>query len=660
MKHADLQQSGESATLVPAASFSQAVRQLIGVNEQTIIPDAERRKNTLTFALIGLFFLLIVGLINCTVNADDPRLSLQGELQVLQVCLLMLPAACLARWGRRPEWAENLLIWAGLFIFSSNVVLGGWSGDAVYWTFAFPYLVFFLRGQRIGWLVGLLYAALVPATMYYSTQHWDFWKYGTNECVYYGVAYFFNVLTAAHFNLLRSVFQTRLWEQVEFHTGEVRRHVDSLQFNATHDLVTGLHNRQGVINAIADALAAGAGQSGYLFVVSMRFFRVPELAGIVGTDRVDAALAGLAAALRQQVPDLVDIGRTRLDELTLVWPARCSDADVLAPISRIEALPELDDLGFSVHEEFAFGVAVQACAEPAWAGELLRKAEQALLFSVNNRLRSRFYDVTLDDHFVRRNRRYEKIRSAVLDEQLVLHYQPQIDLASGRVVGAEALVRWFDPEEGMIPPDHFIPIIESTGLLPRFSTWTIGRAMRDCAAWQAALPGVTVSINLSADALLEPEVVQAVEDERERYGLDPAVVIVELTESVLLKSPEAALAMMERLVASGIRLSIDDYGAGFSSLTYVKQLPAHEMKIDKSFVGCLSSNSQDQAIVESSINLGHDFGLKVLAEGIEDETTLNMLRQAGCDLGQGWHFAKALPVDDFVRWSLSRAAISYP
>jgi EAL domain-containing protein (putative c-di-GMP-specific phosphodiesterase class I)/GGDEF domain-containing protein len=658
MSHASVPQPEVGVVSAPAAaSFSHAVRQLIGLSEQVIVPDAERSKNTLIFALIGLGFLLVVGLINCTVNGDDPRLGLQGKLQMLQVGLLMVPAVLLALWGRHPVWAENLLVWAGLFIFSSNVVLGGWAGDAIYWTFVFPYLVFFLRGQRIGWLIGLLYSGVVPVLMYYSTKHWDYWKYATDQCVYYGVAYVFNVLTAAHFNVLRSAFQTRLWEQVEFHTGEVRRHLDALQFNATHDLVTGLPNRQGTINAIADNLSVSSGQRGYRFVVCLRFFRVPELAGIVGMERVDEALTSLAGTLRLEIPQLIMVGRTRQDELTLLLPATRDDAEVLAPVLGLEHLREMGDHGFSIHEEFAIGVAVQPCDETVWAGELLRKAEQALLFAVNNGQRSQYYDVGLDEHFVRRNRRYEKLRVAVLDERLALHYQPQIDLRNGRVVGAEALVRWRDPEEGMIPPDHFIPIIESTGLLQHFSMWTIGRAMADCAAWQSVLPGVTVSINLSAHALLEPEVVRAVEDERHRCGLDPALVIVELTESVLLKSPEAALAMMERLVTSGIRLSIDDYGAGFSSLTYVKQLPAHEMKIDKSFIVCLADSAQDQAIVASSIKLGHDFGLKVLAEGIEDAVALEMLRAAGCDYGQGWHFAKAMPLDEFFPWSEARSAL---
>ena len=167
------------------------------------------------------------------------------------------------------------------------------------------------------------------------------------------------------------------------------------------------------------------------------------------------------------------------------------------------------------------------------------------------------------------------------------------------------------------------------------------------------MPGVTVSINLSADALHDPDVVQALEMGLALNNLTPSLVIVELTESVMLKSPEMALVIMQSIVGMGMHLSIDDYGAGFSSLTYVKQLPAHELKIDKSFITDLINSRQDRAIVESSIDLGHDFGLKVLAEGVEDQATMDMLHQAGCDLGQGWHFAKALSLPVFKKWALA-------
>lgn len=658
MEKADQQRSSEERAPASASRFSLAVRQLIGVGEQVIAPDEERNKSTLTFVLIGLVFLLVAGIVNSTVYAHDARLSVQGRMQLFQVCALLVPNVALALWGRRPLWSENLLVANGFVIFSSNVVFGGWSGDVIFWTFVYPYLVFFLRGQQVGWLVGLLYTVVTPFVMFYSSHHWDFWKYEGSQCLFYGLAYFFNVLTAAYFNVLRSSFQSRLWDMVEFNTGEARRHLQSLQFNVTHDLATGLPNRQGTIEAIRDALEEYAGQRVSLFVVTVRFFRVIELASIVGMDKVNSSLAMLAGRLRQQIPDLIAIGRTRQDELTLLLPENQGEAGVIAAIQGIEDIGEVVDAGeFSIHEEFAFGVMVHDVNEPVWAGELLRKAEQALLFAVTNRQRCQFYDTALSAYFIRRNLRYQKLRSALLDERLTLHYQPQVNLRNGRVVGAEALARWFDPEEGTIPPDEFIPIIESTGLLPRFSVWTIQRGVRDCAAWQSQLPGVSVSVNLSADILHDPEIVEVIENVLSQHQLDPKLLVIELTESVMLKSPETALSAMHRLVACGVRLSIDDYGAGFSSLTYVKQLPAHEMKIDKSFIVRLPSCKQDRAIVESSIALGHDFGLVVLAEGIEDAATSAYLDEVGCDLGQGWHFARALALDEFVGWAASRASV---
>ncbi len=639
-----------------AAGFLRTAGQLLGVGEQDIVPDENRRKNTLIFTTIGTLALLGFGLVN--VGYSEPaRLHLMGLVQILEVCFLLAPAVWLTNRGTRPVWAENMLVFAGFVIFASNVVFGGQSGDSPYWTFVYPYLVFFLRGQKVGWAVGLLFSISVPVLMYYSSSHWHFWTYDPLHCVYYGVSYFFNVLTAAYFNLLRSMFQKQLWSQVEFNTGEVRRHLATLQFNSTHDLPTRLPNRQGFIDALATALTAHHKEGGYLLVVCIRFFRVSELASMVGLDTVDASMALLAGRLRQQLPGVRVLGRPSHDKLALVLWCERADEAALAPVREIRHMRHALDPGeFSIHVEYTFGVAVQACGEAAWAGELVRKAEQALLFADDNDLASQLYDSALSAHFVARNHRYEKLREALFSEQLTLHYQPQLDLRSGRVVGAEALARWFDPEEGPIAPDRFIPIIESTGLLHRFSVWTIALAVRDCAAWQAQLPGATVSINLSAESLHDAEVLHSLEQALARWQLDPALVVIELTESVLLKTPADALAHMERLVELGARLSIDDYGAGFSSLTYLKQLPAHEMKIDMSFVRNLRSSPQDQAIVKSSIELGHDLHFKVLAEGIEDAAALQLLTDAGCDLGQGWYFSKALPVADFVAWALNRQA----
>jgi len=622
-----------------------SVLRLLGAGEQDIAPDSERQKNTRTFAVIGFVALLAYGMTN--LSAADARLQFQARIQLAEVLLLMVPSLWLAFYSRRPERAESALVGSGIVIFASNTLIGGLHGDAIYWSFVFPYLVFFLRGQQVGWLVGVLNSTLVPWLMFYSSTHWNLWHYDPQLCVYYGVAYLFNVLTAAHFNLLRSSFQQHLWEQVDANTREARRHLAALAFNATHDTATGLLNRQGIIEEIRTTLTDQVPGTGYLFVVSIQFHRVMELAGIVGMDQVNGSLARLAERLRQQIPDTVAIGRTRQDHLTLLLRSASDDPAIVAPIHAIDQLPGASIAGeFTIHDDFCFGVAIERFGvtdkEP---DDLLRKAEQALLYGSNHRQRGQFYDAALAQHLLRHNLRYEKLRQAVLADALTLHYQPQVDLASAQVVGAEALVRWFDAEEGMIPPDAFIPIIESTGLLNHFSIWTIRQGMRDCASWQADLPGVTVSINLSADTLHDPLVVQALEDALASHAIDPALVIVELTESVMLKSPEMAMAMMRKIVDLGLHLSIDDYGAGFSSLTYVKQLPAHELKIDKSFISDLTRNAQDQAIVASTVELGHDFGLKVLAEGVEDAATMAMLRSLGCDLGQGGHYGKARPLE---------------
>ena len=633
------------------SEFVYSLGELFGVGEQEIVPDESRRKNTLTFTVIGTIALLAFGLLN-TSEASSARLVQLGWIQISEVFLLLVPAIFLTYRGTRPVWAENMLVVSGFLIFASNNVYGGHTGDSPYWSFVFPYLVFFLRGQRVGWFVGLLFGLFVPLLMYYSATHWNTWPYQTEHCVFYAVSYGFNVLTAAYFNLLRSSFQNKLMELVAFNTGEVRRHLETLQYNATHDQATSLLNRQGFHEALQACLDGASPVSGNVQVIYISFSRATELAATVGMDKVDESVRRLAQWLPTYIPDLQLIARPGNDTLALV--VYC-DADGLAAVQAIQAIrqiPGRTDIGeFSVHVEYVFGVAVQRADRPIGASDLLRKAEQAFLFAQENKLDFQFYDGALNQHFLGKNLRYEKLREAVYGNRLTLHYQPQLDLASGKVVGAEALARWMDPTEGMILPGKFIPIIESTGLLHRFSVWTVQTAIRDCAQWQRELPGVSVAINLSAGALMDADVLLSFERALQQWKLDPALVLVELTESVLLNSPALALERIERLLKLGARLSIDDYGAGFSSLTYLKQLPAHEMKIDMSFVRQLASNPEDQAIVKSSIALGHDLQLKVLAEGIEDADALAILVRAQCDLGQGWFFAKALPLAEFIAWA---------
>ena len=632
------------------SQFVHAIGELLGVGEQEIVPDERRRKNTLVFTVIGTFSLLAFGLININ-DGQNVRLLQLGWIQVLEVCLLLIPAIVLTYRGTRPVWSENALVLSGFVIFASNNVFGGHTGDSPYWSFVYPYLVFFLRGQKIGWIVGVAYIAIVPSLMYFSSNHWNIWHYQTEHCVFYAISYAFNVLTAAYVNLLRSNFQNKLMELVAFNTGEARRHLETLQYNASHDQGTGLLNRQGLIEALDACLERAYIFGRHIQVVYISLSRAAELAAIVGLDKVDESIRQLAQQLPSHLPELQLIARLGQDKLALVLYCNSIGSASIEPIRAIRQIPGgSEKVDFSVHVEYVFGVAVQHPQRAIRAADLLRKAEQALLFAHENKLDYQFYDSALNQHFLGKNLRYEKLRVALYDNQLTLHYQPQVDLVTGKIAGAEALARWFDPTDGMILPGKFIPIIETTGLLHRFSVWSVETAVRDCAQWQRELPGVSVSINLSAGALMDIKVLESLEQALQQWKLDPSLVIVELTESVLLISPKQALARIDRLLKLGARLSIDDYGAGFSSLTYLKQLPAHEMKIDMSFVQQLATNVEDQAIVKSSIALGHDLQLSVLAEGIEDAMALKLLIQSRCDLGQGWYFSKALPLSEFIAW----------
>ena len=429
-----------------------------------------------------------------------------------------------------------------------------------------------------------------------------------------------------------------------------------LQQMAFYDQLTGLPNRSLFIDLVQREMLAAErnGQHFGIFFIDLDRFKAVN--DSMGHAAGDALLIEVARRLREVLREVDVVCRQSGDEF-LVLVRDIDHWESLGELAqRILRVVEAPVVLAQIPVKVSASMGIALFPEDGRDFETLVKNADIAVYQAKTlgRARYSFYHSELNSRLLANLELEQELAYAIDHNQLVLHYQPQLDLKTGRVVGAEALARWNDPQDGMIPPDKFIPIIESTGLLHRFSVWTVARALRDCSAWQTRLPGVSVSINLSADALHDPEVLQTVEQHLMSSGLSPALVVMELTESVLLTSPEAALDCMARFVALGVKLSIDDYGAGFSSLTYLKQLPAQEMKIDKSFMENLAEGSKDRAIVLSSIELGHDLGLKVLAEGIEDEATCHALRDAGCDLGQGWWFAKAMPSADFENWTLAR------
>jgi EAL domain-containing protein (putative c-di-GMP-specific phosphodiesterase class I) len=223
-------------------------------------------------------------------------------------------------------------------------------------------------------------------------------------------------------------------------------------------------------------------------------------------------------------------------------------------------------------------------------------------------------------------------------------------MASGDVCGAEALVRWPHPVHGLIPPDQFIPLAEQTGLIVKLTDWVLAEAIRQCREWQRVGRRLDVSVNLSMWNLHDPALPDRVAELLRANSLSPEWLRLELTESALMADTERAMDVLARLSALGLRLAVDDFGKGYSSLTYLKRLPVDELKIDKSFVREMAADSTDAAIVAATVAMGHALGLRVVAEGIEDQATWDMLIGMGCDVAQGYHIARPLAADALVRW----------
>jgi EAL domain-containing protein (putative c-di-GMP-specific phosphodiesterase class I) len=243
-----------------------------------------------------------------------------------------------------------------------------------------------------------------------------------------------------------------------------------------------------------------------------------------------------------------------------------------------------------------------------------------------------------------------ELRAAIEQDELVLYYQPKVCLRTGRCDRVEALVRWQHPQRGLVPPDDFIPLAEQTGLIKSLTQWVIHSALRQCRVWLDEGLDISVGVNLSMRNLHDPDLVEQISQLLAATGVPAAALNLEVTESALMTDPLRALGSLARLRAIGVEIAIDDFGTGHASLSYLKQMPVEEIKLDRSFVRDMTSDKNDFTIVRSTIELAHDLGLRVIAEGVEDQETWDLLVKLGCDLAQGYHMSRPLPEAALRHW----------
>jgi diguanylate cyclase (GGDEF)-like protein len=333
------------------------------------------------------------------------------------------------------------------------------------------------------------------------------------------------------------------------------------------------------------------------------------------------------------------------DELTAVGAAKRLRDVLQAPFL-------IDD--FTLHLDAAIGVAVQA-DHPDDADALLQQANIAMDRAKSSGTGVQTYSPQPDGRIDDRLTMTEALRTALYDEdQFVLHYQPKLTLATGCVSGVEALVRWRQPDRGLIFPDQFLPLAEAAGLMPALTTVVLDQALRQCAAWRSVGLDLSVAVNLSTSDLLDPELPVLIDALLTNLSVPPSALHLEITESVVMRDPERSLATLERLDALGVRLAVDDYGTGYSSLAYLSTLPVHDLKLDKSFVIAMGGDGQDaeraRSIVASTVTLSNALGLDLIAEGVETAEILTQLRELGCTAAQGYHISRPLTATALTAW----------
>jgi diguanylate cyclase (GGDEF)-like protein/PAS domain S-box-containing protein len=440
---------------------------------------------------------------------------------------------------------------------------------------------------------------------------------------------------------------------------------NELQRVALHDALTGLPNRTLLLDRLEQAVArlARGNDLAALLLVDLDEFKV--INDTMGHLTGDAVLASVGARLTEQLRDFDTASRIGGDEFAVLVEGLTDEAEVLAVAERIRrAINEpLDVNGSELRPAASIGVAT-ASEGTEEAAELLRNADLAMYAAKQaGRDRCVVFEASMRESALERAQLERALRAAVHRDELVLHYQPTIDLGSGRITGVEALIRWEHPELGMMPPAKFIPLAEETGIIVPLGRWVLREACAQLCEWQRAEPEryaeFKMNVNLSARQLERPGVVADVEHALEQTGLDPRHLVLELTESTLAGGDEL-LERLQQLRALGVRLAVDDFGTGYSSLAYLRRFPIDILKIDRSFISGIASRSTDATLASTIIDLGRMLDLTTVAEGIEDAQQLELLRSLGCSMGQGYLIAKPLPATELAAFVAQMPAYPVP
>ena len=441
------------------------------------------------------------------------------------------------------------------------------------------------------------------------------------------------------------------WIAILRDASDRKAHLEALRHQALHDALTGLPNRvllhDRIELAIVEMRRYGM-QFALLFLDLDGFKEVNDTFGHHVGDLL-LSKVGVRLSARLHASDM--IARLGGDEFAVLLQ---NPGDVETAADTAAKLLSALEQPFDIDEhKLVVGASVGIVHCPAHGSDpatLMRRADVAMYAAKAARAGTMIYDPRQDEHSPGRIRLVNELRTSIDDRHLELHYQPVIDLRSGRVVRVEALLRWNHPERGRLLPDEFLPLVASSDLIDRIARWVLHTAIRDCSEWERSGMEIGVSVNLSPHNLRDRNLPEHVERMLADARLAPRRLTIEMTESGMLEQSMLETGVFARLRGIGVGLSIDDFGTGYSSLMHLKHLPFTELKVDRSFTGELVHNEHDAAIVRSTIHLGHELGREIVAEGVESREVLDLLRRYGCDLAQGYFISPPLDKIALQEW----------
>ena len=444
---------------------------------------------------------------------------------------------------------------------------------------------------------------------------------------------------------------------------ENSRLVDRSLYDATHDTLTGLPNRALFLARVHEELE-GIGTGGPprpLAVLVFDLDRFKEINDTLGHRSGDSVLRRVALRLREAVPAGATLARTGGDEFAVLIPDLGAGQDALrradAVRSAMQVPLDLDEMTLEVGASYGLAFGPDTGAD---ADGLLRRAAIAMQAAKGDPGSVQVWQSVLDTASPRRLALVGQLRRALERDELRVFYQPKVVLGSGAVVGVEALVRWQHPELGMLPPDDFVPLAERTGLVRPLTAVVLRVALKQCRVWLDAGRHMSVAVNLSVRGLDDAALPVMVGELLAETRVPPEALTLEITETSVMSDVARTLPLLQRLADLGVALSVDDFGTGYSSLAYLRRLPVTEVKIDKSFVHDMVTDAGDAAIVETIVGLARHLGLRVVAEGVEDELSRERLVKMGCDLAQGYLISRPLPADRLDAWLADTGVVALP